>query len=250
MSDAKVVTAALIIIGNEILSGRTRDANLPWLAEQLTGRGVRLMEVRVIADIEDEIVATVNALRARYDYVFTTGGIGPTHDDITADSIAKAFGVAIDVDPEACARLEAHYADPAQLTEARLRMARIPAGAVLVDNPISAAPGFRIENVIVMAGVPMIMQAMFTGISHTLAGGDPILTRTVHSSLPEGHVAKGLGEVQARFPSVDLGSYPSYRAGRFSLALVARGTDPAVLDQVVGELASLITGLGGTPTVE
>jgi molybdenum cofactor synthesis domain-containing protein len=166
----KPVTACILIIGNEILSGRTKDANLPWLAEKLNALGIRLMEGRVIPDIEATIIATVNEVRAKFDYVFTTGGIGPTHDDITADCIAKAFGVKLLRHPDAVRLLQSHYANPADLNEARLRMANIPDGGILIDNPVSKAPGFQIGNVIVMAGVPRIMNAMFEGIAHRLKG--------------------------------------------------------------------------------
>ena len=180
MATTSAVTAALIIIGNEILSGRTKDANLPHLATELNSVGVRLAEVRVIPDIEAEIIATVNALRAKFDYVFTTGGIGPTHDDITAESIAKAFELPLTQHPEALRRLQHHYNDNGlELTAARLRMANTPEGASLIDNPISTAPGFRVGNVFVMAGVPKIMQAMLASLKDQLHGGQPMLSRTV-----------------------------------------------------------------------
>jgi len=171
---SKTVTACLLIIGNEILSGRTKDANLQFLALELNKLGIRLMEVRVIPDIEPIVVDTVNEVRARFDYVFTTGGIGPTHDDITADCIAKAFGVGISEHPEAVARMTRHYGDAALFTPARRRMARVPHGGILVDNPVSVAPGFQIENVITFAGIPSVMQAMFHAMKHRLAGGDPV----------------------------------------------------------------------------
>ena len=178
---AKTVTACVLVIGNEILSGRTKDANLAWLAVELNKLGVRLMEARVIPDVEETIVATLNEVRARFDYVFTTGGIGPTHDDITAACVARAFAVPLVRNPEAVRRLQAHYANPADLNEARLRMANAPEGATLIDNPVSKAPGFRIGNVHVMAGIPVIMQAMFDGIRHTLVGGSPMLSRTINA---------------------------------------------------------------------
>ena len=168
--EGKIVTAAMLVIGNEILSGRTQDANMHYIAGRLNELGVRLAEARVVRDVTEEIVAAVNALRARYDYVFTSGGIGPTHDDITADAIASAFGLHIDIRDDARALLEAHY-EPGQLTAARLRMARIPDGAGLIDNPISTAPAFRVENVFVMAGVPAIFRAMFESCRHDIAGG-------------------------------------------------------------------------------
>ncbi|HET8729259.1 MAG TPA: competence/damage-inducible protein A [Alphaproteobacteria bacterium] len=250
MSEARTVTAALVVIGNEILSGRTKDANLPYLAERLNALGVQLREARVVPDVEAEIVDAVNACRARHDYVFTTGGIGPTHDDITAMSVAKAFGVALELNAEAVRRLKAHYDGRVELNEARLRMAHIPAGATLIDNPVSAAPGFQIANVLVMAGVPSIMQAMFEGVSHRLVGGRPLLSRTVSCGLAEGTLAAGLGDLQGRYPDLDIGSYPHFRAGQFGVAIVLRGPDADYLDEAVAELTALMRGLGGTPVVE
>jgi molybdenum cofactor synthesis domain-containing protein len=202
---APEVTAALIVIGNEVLSGRTRDANLPYLGQRLNELGVQLKETRVIRDDEDAIVRTVNECRQAYDYVFTTGGIGPTHDDITAGSIAKAFGVPLLRHPEAVARLERHYRS-GEFNEARMRMTDVPEGGTLIDNPVSAAPGFRIENVFVFAGVPAIMQAMFEGIKHALIGGEPLRARTFRTTLAEGQLAHGLGDIQVRFPEVEIGS--------------------------------------------
>lgn len=245
----KTVTACLLIIGNEILSGRTTDANLPYLAKRLNELGIRLKEVRVVSDSEPAIVKAVNETRAEYDYIFTTGGIGPTHDDITSGCVAKAFGVALERHPEAVARLERHY-PPGGLNEARLRMAEIPRGATLIDNPVSTAPGFRIGNVHVMAGVPRIMQAMFEGIAHTLVGGKPALSRSVSCTLGEGILAKGLGEIQNRHPDFDIGSYPYYRIGGFGVSLVARGTDAAELDAIAEEIAQMIRSLGGTPVFD
>ncbi len=245
----KTVTACLLIVGDEILSGRTTDANLPFIAKRLNELGVRLMEVRVIPDAEARIVETVNETRAAFDYVFTTGGIGPTHDDITSGSVAKAFGVKLMRNPEAVRRLERHY-PPGALNEARLRMAEIPEGAALIDNPVSAAPGFRLGNVFVIAGVPRIMQAMFEGIAPLLVGGKPVLTRSVSCTVGEGTLAKGLGWIQDRYKSVDIGSYPYFRMGGFGTSLVARGTDAALLDKVIHEIAELITSLGGTPSID
>jgi molybdenum cofactor synthesis domain-containing protein len=245
---SQTVTAALLIIGNEILSGRTKDANLPYLAEKLNLAGVRLKEARIVTDDEAEIVAAVNALRARYDYVFTTGGIGPTHDDITSESIAKAFGVPLERHPEAVRRLEAHY-QPGQLNEARLRMANIPQGGTLVDNPVSHAPGFRIGNVFVMAGVPRIMQAMLDNIVPQLRGGAPTLARTVSCGLSEGAIAEGLGALQRRYPLVEIGSYPYFRSGSFGVSLVLRSTDAALLAEATDAVAALVRDLGDDPTV-
>ncbi len=242
-------TAAVLIIGNEILSGRTQDVNLGWIAGKLVERGIRLGEARVVPDIEDEIVLAVRALSARYDYVFTTGGIGPTHDDITADSIAKAFDRPVVIHPEAAARLERHYG-PGNVTPGRLRMARVPQGSSLIDNPVSAAPGIRIENVFIMAGVPAIMRAMLDGILPTLAQARPILNRSVDCRIAESVLADPLAAIQARHPDVDIGSYPWYRQGAAGVSLVARGTDAAVLDSVAAEIAQMIRDLGGEPMAE
>ena len=242
----KTVTACVLVIGNEILSGRTKDVNLGFLAEQLTGLGIRLREARVIADLEADIVATVNETRARYDYVFTTGGIGPTHDDITAACVAKAFGVALVLDERAVAVLTRHY-QPGQLNEARLRMAHVPAGASLIDNPVSAAPGFQMGNVFVMAGVPSIMQAMFGGLKHRLTGGLAILSRTVSGFIAEGTIAAGLGALQDRYVQLEIGSYPFFRQGRFGASFVLRGTDAAAIAAVAEELKTLIRELGAEP---
>ena len=245
---AETYTAALLIIGNEILSGRTVDANLPYIAKRLNELGIRLREVRVVPDIEAEIVVAVNALRTRYSYVFTTGGIGPTHDDITADCVARAFGLALPENPEARRRLAERYAESGiELNEARLRMARAPEGAVLIDNPVSAAPGFQVENVFVMAGVPKIMQAMFESLRDRLVGGDPLLSRSITCRLAEGQLAQGLGEIQVRHEGVNIGSYPSYSSSGFGVAVVLRHTDRAVLDAAAEEVGELIRSFGGEP---
>jgi molybdenum cofactor synthesis domain-containing protein len=246
MVGKEFVTAAVLIIGNEILSGRTKDANLGYIAEELSRLGIRLREARVIADIEEEIVAAVNELRRRYDYVFTTGGIGPTHDDITAASVAKAFGLRLILDPRARAMLERNY-PPGGLNEARLRMAHVPEGAELIENPVSAAPGFRIGNVFVMAGVPSIMRAMFDGLKHRLIGGKPVLSRTVSAFLGEGIIAAGLGSLQQRYPELEIGSYPFFRQGRYGASFVLRGTERALIDAAAGELGKLIHELGAEP---
>lgn len=246
MGDNATVTAAVLVIGNEILSGRTQDANLAFLGKSLNEVGVRLMEARVVADVEADIVAALNALRARWDYVFTTGGIGPTHDDITAESVAKAFGRKLIRHPEAERRLRAHY-EPDKINEARLRMANTPEGATLIDNPVSVAPGFRVENVFVMAGVPAIMRAMFDGIKGSLRGGAPVRSVTVPAFLAEGTIAKDLGALQARFPELDIGSYPFFRTGRFGTSLVLRGTDEGRLARAAAELKDLIRSLGAEP---
>lgn len=248
MSDSPPVTAAILIIGNEILSGRTKDANLPWLAERLGALGIRVREARVVPDIPEEIIGAVNALRAKFTYVFTTGGIGPTHDDITAECIAQAFGVPLERNAEAVRRMEAHY-PPGHLNEARLRMANAPQGAVLIDNPVSIAPGFQIENVFVMAGIPSIMQAMFSGLGDRLTGGAPVSSRTIVCALPEGLLAKDFGELQQRHAEIEMGSYPTFRGGKPSVSLVLRGVDEAALDRVADELMGIVKGLGGEPVL-
>ncbi len=243
----KVVTACLVIIGNEILSGRTRDANLPFLSTELNKIGVRLMECRVIPDIESVIVDTVNEVRRKFDYVFTTGGIGPTHDDITADAIARAFGVGISEHPEAVDRLTRYYADPALFTPPRRRMARIPHGGTLVDNPVSVAPGFRMENVFTFAGVPMIVEGMFLAMKHLLVGGRPVISRTIRCSQPEGFIAEKLGAVQDQHPETEIGSYPAFRQGKPSVSLIIRGTDPAKVQSAVDDLLVALTALKAEP---
>jgi molybdenum cofactor synthesis domain-containing protein len=246
MTSEKTFTAAVLIIGNEILSGRTKDVNLGYLAEELTKLGIRLREARVVADVEAEIVAAVNECRGRYDYVFTTGGIGPTHDDITSGSVARAFGLPLVLDEQARAALARNY-PPGGLNEARLRMAHVPQGAELIENPVSAAPGFRIGNVYVMAGVPSIMRAMFDGLKGRLAGGRPILSRTVSGFLGEGIIAAGLGQLQQRYADLDIGSYPFFRQGRFGASFVMRGTEQPRIDSAARELATLIRELGAEP---
>lgn len=233
------VTAAFLVIGDEILSGRTKDKNIGFLAEYLTAIGIDLREVRIVPDIREKIVEAVNALRPHYTYVFTSGGIGPTHDDITADSIAAAFGVPIDVDPRARAILEAHY-PPGQLTEARLRMARIPQGADLIENKVSKAPGFRIGNVYVMAGVPSIMQAMVDAIVPTLKTGTKILSRSVDAELPESRIALQIGEIQDRFPQTMIGSYPRAQDGRFTTQIVIRSRDETILAEATAAVEAVV----------
>lgn len=242
----QVVTAAVLVIGNEILSGRTKDANLNYLATELNAIGVRLLEARVVADVPEAIVKAVNELRAAYDYVFTTGGIGPTHDDITSECVARAFGVRLIKDPRAVKLLTDHYGE-ANLTEARLRMAHLPEGSVLVDNPISTAPGFQIGNVFVLAGVPAICRAMFDGIKGQLRTGDRVLSATVSAFVGEGVIAKGLGALQDRYPTLEIGSYPFFRQGRFGASFVLRGTDAAAIKAAAEELRGIIRGLGAEP---
>jgi molybdenum cofactor synthesis domain-containing protein len=228
------VSAAIILIGNEILSGKTLDKNLPWLSVELNKIGVQVMRAYVIRDEEADIVATVNEARARYDYVFTTGGIGPTHDDITTAAICKAFGVACVRHPEAEAILRAYY--PAEkLNEARLKMADIPLEAELILNPVSAAPAFRLENVYVLAGVPSIMQAMFWHIAPHLRGGAPMVMQQLSVMRPEGDIARALTEVQARYPDVEIGCYPLFKDGKISSTIVLRSADSTLLAQAVLE---------------
>ena len=223
-------TAALVVIGDEILSGRTKDVNIGSIADFCTDLAIDLMEVRVVADIEDEIVAAVNALRARYTYIFTTGGIGPTHDDITADAIAKAFGVALPINPEAAALMEARWKERGiEVNEARLRMARIPVGASLISNSVSAAPGFRIGNVHVMAGVPKVMNAMLEAIAPTLKGGRKVHSVTIKSRVGEGNIGTPFGALAAEFPDVKMGSYPRMGDGTVMTELVLRSSDEARL---------------------
>ena len=245
----KIVTAALLIIGNEILSGRTQDAILAYIAKGLNEVGVSLREARVIPDIEATIVATVNALRAQYDYLFTTGGIGPTHDDITSECIAKAFGVKWVVHPEAHKHFLNFY-QPSELNEARMRMATTPEGASLVYNPVSRAPGFRMGNVYVFAGIPRVMQGMFDSIKGELKGGRPVLSRTIATSLAEGILAKDLGAIQNRFEDIEIGSYPIMRRGSYGVNLVLRGRDAGRLAEATGEVIAMVKALGDTPVEE
>jgi molybdenum cofactor synthesis domain-containing protein len=242
---AEAVTAAILVIGDEILSGRTKDRNIGYIAEYLAKVGVDVREVRVVPDIEDEIVAAVNALRSRYDYLFTTGGIGPTHDDITADAIAKAFGVAIGEDPRALAVMMERYT-PDDLTPARRRMSRIPAGAELVDNPISKAPGFRIGNVIVMAGVPSVMQAMLDHAITSVRGGAVMLVETIEAGgLPEGRYGDALREIAEGRAAVSIGSYPSFSNGQFRNQIVVRSRDAETLAEAKAAVEAMIARLKG-----
>jgi molybdenum cofactor synthesis domain-containing protein len=243
-----VVTAALLVVGDEILSGRTKDKNIGYIAEYLTNSGIEMREVRVVPDVEEEIVGAINALRARYTYLFTTGGIGPTHDDITADCVAKAFGVSIAVDQRAVDQMLQRY-KPEELNEARLRMARIPAGADLVENPVSRAPGFKLGNVIVMAGVPNIMQAMLDQIGPTLSTGPKVMSRTVDASgLGEGIYAGPLGALAAEHAAVSIGSYPSFHSGGFRNQIVLRGRDETALEAAEKAVIGLIASLSSDKT--
>ena len=249
MSAKTEYTACLIVIGNEILSGRTQDANLQYLARKLNDWGIRLREARVIPDIEATIVETVNACRRLFDYVFTTGGIGPTHDDITAEAIAKAFGVGLVKHEESFRRMAAHY-KPGEFNQARQKMCYIPAGATAIENSVSIAPGFQAANVFVLAGVPSIMRAMVDTLKERLVGGLPVLSRSVGVYLGEGVVAADLSALQAKYPAIDIGSYPFYRGGKFGTSLVLRGTDAAELDRATGEVEAMVRRHGAEPIAE
>ncbi len=236
-------TAAMLVIGDEILSGRTRDANMHYLAGELTKHGVTLAEVRVVRDRRKAIIDAVKALSAAHDTVFTSGGIGPTHDDITAEAVAAAFDLPIGVRDDARALLAAHYAATgAELNEARLRMARIPEGALLIDNPISAAPGFTLGNVHVMAGVPTIFQAMVASVLSTLTGGAPLLSQSLRIDRGEGEIAGPLARLAGAYPDLSIGSYPFQRDGAFGAQIVIRGADPARIEAAIAELVALFPG--------
>jgi len=239
MENRKLVTAAVLLIGDEILSGRTKDANAGWIAERLTEMGIDLKEIRVVPDDEPVIVDALNALRARYTYVFTTGGIGPTHDDITADAVARAFGVGIDYHPEAVAALREIFPGD-RLNEARLRMARIPLGADLIVNEASKAPGFRIGNVFVMAGIPKVMQSMFRAVAPGLETGPKMLSETILANAKEGDVGTPLGEIQKRHPDVSIGSYPFQDEKGYNTNLVIRSRDPQALAAAKAEVLAML----------
>jgi molybdopterin-biosynthesis enzyme MoeA-like protein len=244
--------ACLLVIGNEVLSGRTQDLNINFLARGLGAIGIPLREVRIIPDVPETIIGTLNEVRPRFDHVFTTGGIGPTHDDITSECVAQAFGVPWEPHPEAWEIMAAHYAKTAEgiaaFNPARQRMATMPRGATLIKNAISLAPGFTIGNVHVMAGVPRIMQAMFQSLAPTLEGGPPIISRAVHSTgAPEGTIAEGLAAIQKRYPALDLGSYPYYRAAGQGVAIVAKGPSEAEAEAAIAEVTALFLSLGAEP---
>ncbi len=246
-SSKDVYTVALIVVGNEILSGRTQDTNTSWLAEKLNGMGIVLHQVRVVPDIEGEIIKAVRELRGVVDYVFTTGGIGPTHDDITAESIAHAFDVELELNKDAYDILVNHYGSEEQVTAPRRKMAMIPVGAGLINNPVSGAPGFQIGNVFVMAGVPRIMQAMFDDVKTRLSRGKPVLSNTIACSLAESAIAEPLEAVQKNYPSVNIGSYPHFRGGILGLSLVLRSNDDEALDRATRDVIALIAAQGGEP---
>ncbi len=242
-------TAAVLVIGDEILSGRTQDLNTNYIARFLAALGIDLKEARVVGDVQAEIVGALNALRAAHDFVFTTGGIGPTHDDITADAVAAAFGVGIGYHPGAYALLEARYA-PGEFNDMRKRMARIPHGAALVANPVSGAPGFHIGNVYVLAGVPAVMRAMLETLAPQLPRGPAVTSVTVEAAIPEGTIAPGLARLQKEFGEVAIGSYPFYREGDgqpFGAQLVLRGRDGAAVERAALALEEMLRSLGAAP---
>ncbi|MDF2095863.1 competence/damage-inducible protein A [Aquibaculum arenosum] len=240
---SRIYTAAVLVIGNEILSGRTQDANIGYLGRRLNELGIRLLEVRILPDLQSALVPALRRLKEDYDYLFTTGGIGPTHDDITVDCVAAAFERPVIEHPEARRLLEDYYGD--RINDARLRMARTPEGAGLIENPVSRAPGIKIENVFVLAGVPRIMQAQFEALAPDLVGGLPMQSVSLPVAMPESEVAPGLGALQERYPDVEMGSYPYMRDGRVGTSLVLRATDEARLKAATDELRDLIAALGG-----
>lgn len=234
-------TAAIIVIGDEILSGRTQDTNSNYLAQKLTELGIELREVRIVRDDHDHIVGSVRTLSKRYDHVFTSGGIGPTHDDITAEAVSAAFHTSADVREDARALLEDYYTRAGKpINEARLRMARIPQGATLIDNPISAAPGFKLENVCVLAGVPSIFRAMVASVLPTLTGGTPLVSKVISANRPEGDLAQPLADVAAQYPNLSFGSYPFYERGIFGTNIVVRGHNRDDLGAAIAAISELL----------
>ncbi|GAB5387668.1 MAG: molybdopterin-binding protein [Alphaproteobacteria bacterium] len=249
MAETRRPTAAIISIGDEILSGRTLDSNSNWLAQQLTDAGIDLKQVRQIGDEEPLIIEAIRALSPTHDYVFTTGGIGPTHDDITADAVAHAFGVEAVENTEAVALLEAYY-PPGEVTDARRRMARIPEGAELIENPATAAPGFKIANVHVLAGVPSIMKSMVEGLKVGWVGGPKLQSRTIRTDLPESRMADGLRDLDAQYPDLSFGSYPQFTSGQPHVRIVVRGSDSAALDKAAQAVMQVMRDAGGSVEVE
>ena len=247
MGQARIWTAGLIVIGDEILSGRTQDRNIAQIATWLNVQGIRLREVRVVPDSEDRIVEAVNALRGANDYLFTTGGIGPTHDDITVDSIAKAVGVGVIVHPEARAILERYYSDKGGITEARLRMARVPEGAELIRNYLSGAPGIRLGNIFILAGVPHICAGMLDALTGTLEGGRPLVSVTIGAWAAESEVADLLRRAEQANEGVAIGSYPFFKQGRVGANFVIRSEEEGLARQVAGELESALSSAGYSP---
>ncbi|MGY4396713.1 molybdenum cofactor synthesis domain-containing protein [Sphingomonas sp. UYAg733] len=246
----RIWTAALAVIGDEILSGRTQDKNVAQIAAWLNVQGIRLAEVRIVPDKTGAIVEAVNALRARNDYLFTTGGIGPTHDDITVDAIAEALGVGVVFHPKALAVLERYYAARGGLTDARKRMARVPEGSDLIENRMSGAPGIRVANVFIMAGVPHITAGMLDALTGTLEGGLPVLSRTIGCWVPESEVADLLGTVERAHEGVAIGSYPFFRDGRTGANFVVRATDAALLDACIADLTAQLEADGRIVTAD
>jgi molybdenum cofactor synthesis domain-containing protein len=244
MNQERIWTAGLLVIGDEILSGRTQDRNIAQIGAWLNLQGIRLSEVRVVPDVADRIAAAVNALRAENDYLFTTGGIGPTHDDITVDAIASALGVPVVVHPKARAILDAYYETRGGVTEARLRMARVPQGAELIENRLSGAPGIRLGNIFILAGVPHIATLMLEALSGTIEGGKPLLSRTVGCWVPESEVAELLAGVERAHEGCQIGSYPFFREGRVGANFVIRSTDPAALAACEADLAARLEEAG------
>lgn len=249
MSDDRIWTAALVVIGDEILSGRTQDKNIAQIALWLNLQGIRLREVRVVPDVEDAIIEAVNTLRARNDYLFTTGGIGPTHDDITVDAISKALGVAVVIHPDASAMLHAYYEKRGGLTEARLRMARVPDGADLVANRMSGAPGIRHGNIFIMAGVPAITAGMLDALTGTLEGGAPLLSGVVGCWVAESEISDMLAQTERAHAGCQIGSYPFFREGKTGSNFVIRSTDQALLDECTSALVSGLSAIGREPVV-
>jgi molybdopterin-biosynthesis enzyme MoeA-like protein len=250
MAGERIWTAALLVIGDEILSGRTQDRNVAQVGTWLNLQGIRLAEVRIVPDDMTAIGAAVNALRAANDYLFTTGGIGPTHDDITVDAIAAALGVPVIVHPRAREILEGYYASRGGVTEARLRMARTPEGAQLIENRMSGAPGIRIGNVFILAGIPHIAGLMLDALTGTLDGGRPLLSRTVGCRVPESEVADLLAEVERSHPGCQIGSYPFFQDGTVGANFVVRSTDAALLDACVADLVGRLGASGRTPVID
>jgi molybdenum cofactor synthesis domain-containing protein len=244
MTNARIWTAALLVIGDEILSGRTQDKNVAQIGSWLNVQGIRLSEVRIVPDVETKIVEAVNALRTAHDYLFTTGGIGPTHDDITVDAIAAALGVPVVVHPGARAILERYYESRGGVNEGRLRMARVPAGADLIPNRISGAPGIRLGNLFIMAGVPHITAGMLDGLTGKLEGGRPLVSVTVGSMAPESEVADLLREAERAHPGVSIGSYPFFREGKVGANFVVRSEDPALAQTCVDLIAASLESAG------
>ncbi len=247
MTEKRIWTAALVVIGDEILSGRTQDKNIAQIALWLNLQGIRLREVRVVADVEDSIVEAVNTLRARNDYLFTTGGIGPTHDDITVDAIAKALGVDVVIHPEASAMLHGYYEKRGGITDARLRMARVPGGADLIPNRMSGAPGIRHGNIFIMAGVPHITAGMLDALTGTLEGGDPLLSGVVGCWVPESEISEMLADTERAHDGCQIGSYPFFREGKTGSNFVIRSTNQTTLDACAAALMDSLSTIGREP---